>query len=230
MWSARISSTHASDPLEQYHATLRRHEALVRPRLDRLRRDVDATLSELRRQEAQHLSRQRQALAELRAHLAEDARFVLRSLPFALFAERLLDGSSRLPPPLRVLLPRDPSSWALGSLPLALQLLSCSLLQEPGYEEEHDCLRDFLQWKLHMGPLQAEVRVERGHRSLGEGFREVPLVYQHQELTFALEEHLQKLDLGESIARTLSWEVAAVALHAAPMFLNEPEGASFSYP
>jgi hypothetical protein len=24
--------------------------------------------------------------------------------------------------------------------------------------------------------------------------------------------------------------VAAVALHAAPMFLNEPEGASFSYP
>jgi hypothetical protein len=230
MWSARISGCNTRDPLEQYHSVLQRHEALVRPRLDQLRQEVDATLSELRRLEHQHLDQQRQALSELRTRLRQDARFVLHAAPFGPFLARLEETSKTLPPALRVALPQKPARWVLDTLPLPLQLRSCELQQHQGYEEEHDCLRDLLLWKLHMGPLPVHIELERGVRLLGEAFRETPLVYQHQELAFSLEEHLGKLDLGEAVTRTVSREVAAVVLYATPILLEEPTSVTFSYP
>ena len=231
MWSARIiSGTQVIDPLDDYHAAVERHEALVRPRLARLRQEVDTRLSELRRLEARHLARQREALGELRLRFAEDARFVLRSLPFALFAERLGLAEARLPSSLRGDLPRDPARWALASLPIPLAISSCERAQEAGYEGEHDCVRELVRWGLRVGPLAVEAQVEQGCRSLREGFHEVPLVYQHQELSFAVEEHLEALDLGAVATRTVSREVAAVALYVAPMLVLEPERVTFSYP
>jgi hypothetical protein len=117
----------------------------------------------------------------------------------------------------------------LDTLPLPLQIRGGELRQQQGYEEEHDCLRDLLAVRIHLGPLSVSAEVEQRARLLGE-VREVPLAYQHQELSFALGEHLEKLDLGEALSRTLSREVAAVVLYAAPMLLEEPSGVTFSYP
>jgi exonuclease VII large subunit len=227
MWSARIGGTGTRDPLEQYHSVLQRHEALVKPQLDQLRQAIDHTLSELRRLEEQHLDQQRRALAELRARLRLDARFVLHAAAFRGFLGRLED--ERLPPAFRVTFPADPARWVLDTLPLPLQLRGGERRQQQDYEEEHDCLRDLLAVRIHLGPLSVSAEVEQRARLLGE-VREVPLAYQHQELSFALGEHLEKLDLGEALSRTLSREVAAVVLYAAPMLLEEPSGVTFSYP
>jgi len=228
MWSAKISGVR--DPLEQYHDVVRDHEQLVGPKLKEIRREVEAALGELRRLERRHLTRQRRALAEVRERLRRDARFVLRSVKFAVFAEGLAQASGRLPPALQVALPRDPTTWALEALPLPVAVAGCEAIQEEGYEGEHDCLRDVLGLGLRVGSVSCNLEIERGRRSLTQGFSGVPLVYQHQELAFQLDEHLQKLDLGETPTHRLSCEVAAIALYATPILLEEPAGVSFSYP
>lgn len=228
MWSAKIGGVR--DPLERYHDVVRDHEQLVTPRLAQLRREVEETMGELRRLERRHLTRQRKALAMLRDRLRQDARFVLRSVKFAVFAEQLVQSSGWLPPGLRAPLERDPTAWSLDALPLPLLIARCESVQQEGYEGEHDCLQDVLSLDLRVGSIDLHTELERGRRSLSDGFREVPLVYQHQELAFQLDDHLGQLDLGEAATRRLSCEVAAVVLYAAPILLEEPSGASFSYP
>lgn len=230
MWSAKICGNNAKNPLEWYHEAVRSHEELVGPELEQLRREVEARLDELKRKERRHLSRQRKALSALREQLRRDARFVLRSLRFSVFAENLSKASSRLPSPLRVSLPRDPASWSLGALPLPVAVVRCESEQEEDYEDEHDCLRDVLSLGLRVGSAPVDASLERGRRSLSGGHSEVPLVYQHQELSLQLYEPLVALDLGEQATRSLCHEVAAVALYAAPILLEEPSGVSFSYP
>lgn len=218
------------DPLEQYHSVVREHDELVGPRLEQIRKEVDQKLDELRRLERRHLTRQRRALASLRQQLRTDARFVLRSVKFALFAEQLRQAGEALPEPVRAPLPRDPAQWGLGAMPLPVAVVACEAEQEEGYEDEHDCLRDLLTLRVRVGSLTVPAQLERGQRSLTEGFREVALVYQHRELAFLLEDHLQELSLGEGATRHLASEIAAVVLYAAPILLEDPAGASFSYP
>lgn len=219
-----------NDPLEQYHEVLRDHEQLVAPRLEQLRREVDEAIDELRRLERRHLSRQRRALTSLRAQLRQDARFVLRSTKFAAFARDLIESARALPAELGEPLALDPAGWALAtaSLPVAIEV--CESIQEEGYEGEHDCLRDVLGLELSLGSGRVRVEIERGLRLLTGGQQPVPLVYQHHELGFVLAEHLSSLGLDETTARRLGREAAAVALYAAPILMQGPTGASFSYP
>ena len=219
-----------SDPLEQYHEVLRDHEQLVAPRLEQLRREVDEAIDELRRLERRHLNRQRRALTSLRSQLRQDARFVLRSTKFAAFAEGLSQATTALPGELGEPLKSDPASWVLGTIPLPVAIEVCESIQEEGYEGEHDCLRDVLSLGLRLGATTMRVELERGLRLLTGGQQPVPLVYQHHELGFILAEHLDSLGLDEATTRRLGREVAAVALYAAPILLQELTGASFSYP
>lgn len=218
------------DPLARYQELVREHSALVAPRLEQIRRSVDQALDEVHRLEREHLKERRRALSSLQARLRRDARFVLRSVKFAVFAERLGQGASRLPVWLGAPLPQDPASWLAGALPFPVGVVASSLVQEQGYEEEHDCIRDLLAIELQVGPLRLRATLERSQRSLLGATSEVPLVYQHQELSFQLEEQLRPLGLGDPSTRSFALEIAALALYAAPILLESPAGTSFSYP
>lgn len=229
MWSTAIRENEVWDPLEQYHETIQRHETLIRPQLDRLREQMDASLSKLRRQEQQHLLEQQQALVELRKRLLLDARFVLHSSRFLRFVEQIDHTARQLPPALRMPLSKALNEWIVESLPLPLQILSCQVDLQRDYEEERDCVREVFIWSIRIGVLSISTKIERKTRFLGE-HREVPLVYQHQELSFNIAEHLQKFDLAEMLTRQLACEIAAVLLYTAPLLLSEPRSLVLLYP
>lgn len=219
-----------ADPLSRFRALCAEHRALTEPMLIDLKRLVDERVAQIRASEHDNLRQQREALSQVRARLEGDARFLLRTAPFAGYAERLSRPRAWFSARGAKQLPRDTSRWllALSASPLSLRC-----------ERVREVMRETDEAPSHVRLI--DVGVTMGETALTVSLDEGPLCDadpQHEgayclfeEAAFFVEDALVRDGVchGERALR-LGREVAVVICYAARSLVQQPKAALFAYP
>jgi hypothetical protein len=218
------------DPLDRYRVLVSTHSTRVRPRLEALRQQVDTILSDIVRTERENLRAQAQALAGLRRRIACDARFLLRDADFPAFAARLTSPPPWLGVDLGEAPGPDPASWRLSSSPHALAINDYREHEEPGYDDERDCILELLSARLTLGPAACPLELERGRVSLFQYRQEPDPFCQYHELALQLDPTLAPACADGRARALLAREVSCLVCYALPILRLRPAAVDFTYP
>ncbi len=236
----------ALDLWEQLQQQQAAFEARQREAFTSVRAEIERVLAEQRERERRAIEEQKARLAELRQRLAEDARPLLHTEKFQGWLQGVLKSSSG--ERRSSFLPGKVARWELASQPTPVGLHGVERLTCPGYNDEEHYLSSLTVVEARFGDLRFFIGFETARRfALSE--RERPdLAEQIEYSPYDIDDDVD-LDLAPRGDRRrkkqrptwhqlatrehdedLAPQIFALARFAVPMLEAAPSQPSFSYP